>query len=370
MQPKFEFELVTDLRQWTSHSGVWSELAGAMPFRDWPWLSSWWRHYGEPAHELRIVLIREAGSIIGAAPLFREKSSGRGRVLQFLGSGEVCSDYLDLLARPGREPHVVEAMTNWLSAADQTDCQWDLLHLDGICGDDALVLQVAERLAEQGYGVHRRAAQNCWRIALSCDWPSYLGRLSKSHRKQVRRVEQRALESGRTVLKTCAHSGELRHYMNTLVDLHQRRRQQLGQPGCFASTRFTSFLWEVAEQLLTEKQLRLSLLEFDGQAIAAEFGFAADGVLYSYQSGLDPDRLDEEPGRIVTTAAVQQAIHGGMRGFDFLRGDEPYKAHWRAEPTPCFELRIAGKNAAAQLRHNIWLAGDTLKQFVKAQVGR
>ena len=35
----------------------------------------------------------------------------------------------------------------------------------------------------------------------------------------------------------------------------------------------------------------------------------------------------------------------GYRAYDFLRGDEPYKADWRAQPCPVEEIRIVPEPA-------------------------
>ena len=75
--------------------------------------------------------------------------------------------------------------------------------------------------------------------------------------------------------------------------------------------------------------LRLHWLEQAGRVIAAEYHLVGGRTLYVYQGGIDPDFLREEPGRLATIATLHGAIDDGFDGFDFCRGDEPYKAHWR-----------------------------------------
>jgi hypothetical protein len=62
---------------------------------------------------------------------------------------------------------------------------------------------------------------------------------------------------------------------------------------------------------------------------------------------------------------LRQAIADGCRAIDFLRGDEPYKAHWRAVPRPSVELRIAAPHAGARLRHTAWIAGQSIKSWAR-----
>ena len=120
-------------------------------------------------------------------------------------------------------------------------------------------------------------------------------------------------------------------------------------------------------QLFARGQLRLHWLELDGRPAAAEFHLAGDGVVYGYQSGVDPDALEHEPGRIAAVATLQAAIADGYRAFDFMRGDEPYKAHWRAEAQPALEYRISAPRATSRLRQTAWIAAQSIKERLKAK---
>jgi CelD/BcsL family acetyltransferase involved in cellulose biosynthesis len=193
--------------------------------------------------------------------------------------------------------------------------------------------------------------------------------LSKSHRKQIRRLAGRVLETDRVTLHTAATPCDLDRAWQVLIDLHQRRRKSLGQRGCFASPRFEAFHRSVSWKLLEAGMLRLHWLTLDQRPIAAEYHIAGTDTVFAYQSGVDPDRLDEEPGRLVTIAVLQKAIADGFRKFDFCRGDEPYKAHFRAEPRPTVQWRIVSPRASARLRHRVWLAGWKMKQRMIGSVG-
>ena len=92
-------------------------------------------------------------------------------------------------------------------------------------------------------------------------------------------------------------------------------------------------------------------------------------ALYAYQAGIDPECLDEEPGRMMAAAMIQRAIADGQQAFDFLRGDEPYKRQWRAEPRPLAPWCVVPQRALPQLRHSVWLAGDAMKTWLRQRRG-
>jgi CelD/BcsL family acetyltransferase involved in cellulose biosynthesis len=342
----------------------WDRLAGDVPFRRREWLETWWRHYLQPGMELFIVALRDAdGELVGLAPWHLKRSALSGRVLCFLGSGEVCSDYLTVLAAPGQEQLVARRLADWLG--DEARELWDLIELDGIELGDPLVHAMSEELAAQGCVVHRRERLGAWRLELPADWKSYLARLSKSRRGGVRTLEKRHFETGRAMLRTAQSGVEVARGLAILHELHQRRRASLGDAGCFASPRFARFLAEAAERFHELGQLRLQWLELDGRPVAAEFDLNSADTIYHYQSGIDPDAMQDKPGWLVQIGALRTAIEEGFRWFDFLRGDEPYKSWWRAERRSLFEVRIVARRRSARLRHRVWIAGVHTKTWLR-----
>ena len=350
----------------------WNRLAAGNPFRSWQWLSTWWEHYSDKRQLWIAVVAENNGTVIGIAPWFRQRCRRHGRTIRFLGGGEICSDYLGILAQRGRENDVTAALAGWLSAPapDAFDPHrdgtgWDRIALFGVDRQDPVMQQFSQRMLELGNTVNRRAGPSCWRIRLPETWEDYLALLSKSHRKQVRRLDRRLLESGRAQLHTIGDLRKLGSGLQTLVTLHQRRRQSLGQPGCFSSDAFAAFIDESSRRLLETNQLRLHRLDLDGRPLAAELHLVGGGVNYAYQAGVDPERLDEQPGHLITIATIKQAISAGNSDFDFLRGDEPYKAHFRAEARDSIELRFVPRRAWAQVRHRTSVAGATMKDWIR-----
>lgn len=366
-------------------AGQWDRLARGVPFRGWAWLANWWRHYG--AREAAgaqtslfvVAVFDDEGVVAGIAPWYVRRSAAWGRVVRWLGSGEVCSEYLSVLCLPGLEETVSENLADWLcglhwsqigrTRAAEAD-RWDLLELTGVDAADAVVGHLAGALAARGCTVHCRPGPPCWRLELPDTWDQYLTMLSKDHRKQVRRLEQRLLATGRAVLRTVRGEPELARAEKILFDLHQRRREQLGEPGCFASARLAAFHRDVLPELLRAGQLGLHWIELDGAAVAAEYQLLGDAMVYAYQSGIDPDAREHSPGALAHVATLRDAIARGCRGFDFLRGDEPYKAHWRARPRETLELRVAPDRLVARLRHGLWRAGSGAKRWVKNRLRR
>ncbi len=349
---------------------AWNRLANGMPLRSWDWLATWWRHYGQPGRDARgagrwlyvLAVEDEAGELVGIAPWYLDRTVLRGSVLRPLGSGEVCTDHLSLVCRPEDSQRVAEAVADAL-ASSQTD--WDSLELDGVDADDAPLAQLATELERRDCVVSRQPTEACWIVDLPESWEAYLASVSKSHRKQLRRAERRVLDSERVQWHPVREAGQLDEAWEVLVDLHQRRRRSLGEPGCFASRVFHDFHREVVGRLFARGQLRMSWLELDGAPAAAEYHLAGRDTIYAYQGGVDPERLDEEPGRLSTILCLRAAIDEGHRRMDFLRGDEPYKAHWRATPRSTVRYRVLPNRRLARLRGRLAGVKGSLADWIK-----
>jgi CelD/BcsL family acetyltransferase involved in cellulose biosynthesis len=362
-------QLITTWQELTALESAWRALADDSPLRSWDWLATWWQHYGLADRQLYVIAVFDDVDtksndkpLLGIAPWYLDRTVINGNVVRWLGSGEVCTDHLSLICRNEHYERVADAIAERLT----TSCDdWDRLDLEAVDADDARVARLAAALEERDCLVSRQGADACWILDLPPTWDDYLAAISKSHRKQLRQLERRVLESGRVIWHPVTNGDELETAWPLLVDLHQRRRSSLGEPGCFASPSFHDFHREAARRLLDCGQLRVSWLELDGSPAAAEYHFADGGATYAYQGGVDPQRLDEEPGRLSTILCLRRAIDEGHKRFDFLRGDEPYKAHWRAVAQPTCDYRVVANRRLARLRGRVLNVAGAVREWVR-----
>jgi CelD/BcsL family acetyltransferase involved in cellulose biosynthesis len=343
-----------------------------MPFRSWDWLATWWKYYGAPEidlprgkrMQLRVLAAFDSHStqLVGIAPFYLSQTATRGRVLRWLGTGEVCTDHLSLVCRAEDAKPVAESMAAFLTEQDNA---WDAIELAGVNEDDHATACFLQALQERSCDVSRRRAEAIWKVSLPETWDEYLGLQSKSHRKQLRRAERRLLEDGQIEWRTVGDPADFETVWDVLVELHQRRRNSLGEPGCFASQAFANYHCRLARRMLARGRLRLSWLKIGGVPVAAEYHFAGANTTFAYQGGVDPERLDDEPGRLSNIACIQAAIAEGHTTFDFLRGDEPYKTHWRAQPHSTYDYRAVPDRRLARLRGQAVRAAGNLVGWLK-----
>ena len=322
-----------------------------------------------PRREPFVLAVHDtAGQLVGAAPWFIEHRRGGHAVVRWFGSEQSCADYLTLLAHPDHVPAVAQTLADWLTTEGAG--YWDLLELTAVDAEDQAMRCFAGAMAAREATVHECAGMRCWRTALPRTWDELLARLSKSHRKQCRRAERGILSSERATVHTVQTAEQLEQMFPHLVDLHQRRRQSLGEPGLFASQAYTRFQQDIMTRLLARNMLKLHWLTIDGCVVAIQYDLAGGNTIYSYQSGLDPEALQHKPGWLLQLAVLKQTIEQGFAYYDFLRGDEPYKAHWRASPRPTIELRIAPNRILPRIRLGFWAGQQNVKRWIKTGLSK
>ena len=194
-------------------------MAQGVPFRRWEWLESWWQQYGpepgqeRPSRELFVLAVLDARAHAAwPRPLvYRALRVARAGSCGFLGSGEVCSEYLSLLAADGQEETVARGLAKWLTESTKAKYQRpdgrsivrSLGRVETHRPSPATIMRspgcwiiwptrATPSIAGRG--------MNCWRLALPGSWEEYLAMVSKSHRKQLRRLDRDFFRSGRACI--------------------------------------------------------------------------------------------------------------------------------------------------------------------------
>jgi CelD/BcsL family acetyltransferase involved in cellulose biosynthesis len=329
-----------------AYRDAWHNLADGAPMRSPEWLLSWWRYYAAPEDELCVLLFHDQqGSLAGLAPLYLEVRNKR-RTVRFLGSGEASTNHTTWLAAVGWETQVSHAVAQFLLDLAPA---WHCLLLESVDADNSAINATVRHLRENGCLVRRTARHNCWEIALPPTWQDYLKTLSKIHRKRCLKWQRQVLDPGHVQVHRITNETELEKGFAVLLQLHAARWGDPATPlGCFSDRRFREFHQTVARELLERNQLQLVWLEYDGRPVAAEYQFTGNKKIYSYQAGMDPSVTEFPPGNISIMNSIHFAIAHGFESFDFSRGDQPYKANWRAVPLACHDVGIWHNNISGR----------------------
>ena len=339
---------------------VWNEVAGDCPLRSWQWLHSWWETFETNRELFVLVCETDDHEVAGILPLCLKRQLTSGDVLTFLGSGKACTEYLSVFAKPQYESEVAVALATWLMDNQRT---WDQIDLENVVADDSPIDQFLLALKEQDAEIGAVDGDACWRIELPDTHEEYVDRLAKRFRRKLRDAFRKVIETESYGATIAATEGELKATFDQFVDLHIRRRQELGTDHCFQSEKFCEFLSLSSQRLLDAGSLDMSAIEIDNKVASVQFGLRDKCGYYLYQSGMNPDLQQYSPGWTMNCAKIAESIQNGLRYYDLLRGDESYKRHLGASPVETRHYRIAAPKATSRIRHQLWKTKQTMRTW-------
>lgn len=110
-----------------------------------------------------------------------------------------------------------------------------------------------------------------------------------------------------------------------LVSLHQARWQKEGQPGSYASTRFTEFHKDLIQKLIPSNQMGLFRVKIEGQVIGCVQVLIDRNRVLCYQGGSAEYKGKLSPGVIADYLCIEECFKRGFDAYDFLAGNSHHK---------------------------------------------
>lgn len=328
MRPRQAVSVTTvqNMEGFAALRGEWSELLQASdshnPFLTWEWLYAWWTHFGN-SNGLRLLVVRDGAHLIGIAPLrLVSPTLYWFSRLEFLGTGEAGSDYLDVIVRSGHEDDAVDALAEFLTSRQLT---LRLTHLPPA----SISAQLARRLGGAGWAASFADDGTCPIVDLQGHtFESFLGSVGASHRANIRR-RLRALDREFEVrFDRITRHEDRQAALAALATFHNRRYADRGGSTAFASPVARAFHEDASDRALNSGWLRMYRLTLNDATAAVMYGFHEGGRFYFYQHGYDERYAAQSVGLALMALTIKAAISEGASEFDMLWGTESYKSLW------------------------------------------
>jgi CelD/BcsL family acetyltransferase involved in cellulose biosynthesis len=342
-----EVETIRTLPGFLCLKDEWCELQCSSDatslFLSWEWLYTWWKELAED-RELWILAVRGEGKLMAVAPFCRRPASlrvaGAIPVVEFLGSGTVGSDYLDVIVRHGWELQAREALASHLCHARP------VLRWTNVAANTSSAARVSALLGDSGWNVREATTNVCPFITLAGkSWEDYLASLGAEHRYNFHRKWRRLNRDYAVSFDQAATEAECGESIDLAMQLHRLRWSEHGESEAFHTPQVVAFHRSFARLALQRGWLRLYILRLNGKPAACLYGFLYGEKFYFYQSGFDPAFEKYSVGMICMGLGIQKAVEEGASEYDMLHGAEPYKFHWARESREIvrFELYPPGR---------------------------
>ncbi|HEY9077641.1 MAG TPA: GNAT family N-acetyltransferase [Anaerolineaceae bacterium] len=324
----------------------WNTLLGSaitnVPFLRYEYLNRWWQTGGGGEwneRSLALVAARQAGLLVGIAPLFHTPNHQGIPRLMLLGSIEI-SDYLDLIVSQQHHEEFCTGLLNFLSTAPLPP--WDALDLYNLLENSPTLTTLAAIASRANLHVEKEKLQHCPYIPLPGDWDIYLAGIDKKQRHEIRRKIRRAEESGIPLRwYIVSERANLDDEIQSFLDL----MSQDAPKAAFLTPAMRLQMKTSLAAAFDAGYLSLAFLEIGGQKAAAYLNFDYLNRIWVYNSGVNRSLMEYSPGWVLLGYLLQWANQTGKKEFDFMRGDEEYK--YRFGGVDRFVWRMILKNASA-----------------------
>ena len=328
--------------QWESLTAVtaeWPDLFSKSTtqsiFLSLPWQTAWAVNCCGSTDEHPVLTVRDAadGSLCGIAPLNHDKDAVT------FGLDYNVTDYQDILSIPGEEEAVWDAILEHGVAAG-----WASIELIGVRDDSPSTQILESRAAEHGWHADRSVWDVSPYVELPDSWENHVQSLSKKDRHELRRKLRRLEASGNAEYRIYdKEHDELPKALDDFVSLMGKSSEAKSD---FLTPERRSFLETLTKTMLDVDSLQLAFIDVGGKPVSATMSFREGDRLLLYNSGYDPEYRHLSVGLLLKAYGLRGAIEQGLREYDFLRGNEPYKYDLGGNDRVLYRWQLARENGA------------------------
>lgn len=351
--------LCRDFGEFGALAGEWDALhrrcATATPFQSHAWLHSWWISYGQEGR-LRVLLVRRAGRLIGAAPLMLVH---RPMPLLVPMGGSI-SDFFDILLDEEEAGYAVGALQRGLDRA----ARHSVVDLREVRPDAS-----AQLLFGRWSGARSRLTDSTCMELPAEPLGDLVGRLTGSRgqrlRSKLRKVDSLGVEA-RQVPRDGVPAA-----IGTLLRLHERQWEGRGVNPEHLRARFSDHLIRSVGRMVGDGTAAMTEFRLKGEVVASNLslqsGHLTGGYLYGADPGLRERKVDVST--MLLREVAQQASDSGREVLSLLRGAEQYKNHWQPVPVVNQRLLLArpGLEPLLRLRESQVAVRERAVETVKAR---
>ncbi|WP_417383313.1 GNAT family N-acetyltransferase [Gimesia sp.] len=226
----------------------------------------------------------------------------------------VCVEYNSLLIQPADQSTFINALLELLS--DHPN--WDSLSFDGFASDELeswnlSLPETSVRKIESRYFDLKLIREEEREVISGFGYST-----RKNLRKNMKTYGNLTTEWAETI-------EQAESIFADLVELHQTRWQKEGQPGSYASERFTQFHKTLIQKLIPTGQMGLFRVKIEDEVIGCVQVLIDRNRVLCYQGGSAEYCGKLSPGVITDYLCIEECFQRGFDAYDFLAGNSHHK---------------------------------------------
>ena len=301
-----------------------------------PWLQAWIDCF--PAYRPVAVSVSGATGETTAAAVLAVRSGRALTTIVECGAG--ASD--SVLMPAGDEASAQQLARALGHDLSNRPGRWRL-RLTNLSGQDLVAARLAEQLR------HARLLDgDVSPLLVAPPGAAFRDLVSSSHRRGVRRIHNRMVrEDLDPVVRHLDERSAIAALLPEVERIHRARDRAVGRRCALDSPSHRDFFRRVVLDHAALGQVCLTTLQLRGELAAWVLCFVEGDASRMWSTRFDPawDRMS--PGKLAMEASVEHAIDTGSAVYDFMRGEERYKASYANERAVAKELYAASGQAVA-----------------------
>jgi CelD/BcsL family acetyltransferase involved in cellulose biosynthesis len=331
--------LHTEIRSLEEVSAEWDRLADrlrASPFLRPGWIAAWERAFGGP---VEVQCVRAEGDLAAVLALRRSR----------LAIGGATNWHTPRFGALAVDERALQPLVRALIEA-----RAPRLVLSFLPRDDPLLatLQAAARAHEL-----RSLEDVVGRppfIRLRGGWDSYEAGRPAKRRSDLRRRLRRLGEHGEVSYEVTDGPEALAQRLDEAFRVEASGWKGRSGTAMAARPETRRFYEQVAEWAASRGWFRLWTLRLESRPIAIAYCLDDGDAHYVIKVGYDPEFSKFAPGTLLTREMLRAAFASGLRRYEFLGTDEPYKLEWTDTCHELVRLQVFGPTVAGTASRLVW----------------
>jgi CelD/BcsL family acetyltransferase involved in cellulose biosynthesis len=307
--------------------------------------SLWFARYLESFHCLPsafLLEIRDGESkkLVGAMPLetqtVRNERGWKMRQLVPLAGGQ--SDFHPFLCLPGYETEFARHIVHWLAGHRQ---EWDSLRMNVIPQSSRGWAELVDALAASGFSPKVSRDRFFYKVNTDGRWEDYEKNFLHRRMDTVRNLtNQMTRDCGGKEVRILEQG--IDNHLEEFVAWYRQRREATEQKDAFENyPEKLGFLRSVIRDFEPRGLVRLSMLSGGGDTLAYQLDWLDQGIWYYYMPAFNDRFARYSPSKILLYETMKLAFHDPkIHEFNFMRGEEPYKAQFADEKEAFISIRV------------------------------
>lgn len=351
--------ILDSIEKFESMKKEWNELllnsAMSNVFLTWEWLCAWAKNFIDEKRKLFILSVYEDNELIGVAPWcikHIDKKLFSFKQIEFLGTPETGSDYLDVFIKKGKERDVSISIYNFLFG--DAISYWDRLCLNDIPCNSIFLLFFINSIREKGKYIGIEDASFCPLMSLPNSEDEFYNQISLKRRKRLKQDLRNLKKEDNIELQTYS-SGNIGAMINDFFSFYEKKTPWHGGLLLKQIKKFVEYMGD-------KSCVQIDFLTANNKTIGALLHFRFDGTLYLYLMAVDKEYNPRvSVGNTLVGLVILNAIKSGVKYYDFLKGIEEYKFYWTSYGNRSFRIIITQKKIAPIF----WIFKDIMKLAAK-----